>query len=257
LSLSTAFGSIAVRVFAHDDRKAYLSFRVVIICGHVTVQKEYEQFIAMFGQTLGQPFAVLIQIGGAKDVCQPHVKVGNALLVFALSELIPVDDQLDRFVHQTFETPCKERPLLGAIPQRHLLDLAQQMDDTLLLGERLDAVVGAEEVGDQDSFEKGTEHFLHHRTGPGGRQYVIGQNLARKAPDPGGAAAYAPAAFICVEDGREPCGFAQILIDGHKQFIVALELFDALSLPFEESGKMARGSTSGKEVPKCLSCGLT
>ena len=52
--------------------------------------------------------------------------------------------------------------------------------------------------------------------------------------------------------------FLLFLVDlAPEPFILALELFDVPSLPFEESGGMARGSTTGKEVPKCLSCGLT
>jgi hypothetical protein len=162
------------------------------------MQQEYKQLFAVFHQTFRQAFAVLVPIGNAEDVRQSNVKRGNAPLVCGLSELIPVDDQLERFVHKTFQTASKEFPFFRAIAQRNLLYLAQQMDDTLLLCERLNPVVGAEEIGDQDPFEMGAENLLHHRTCPGLGQYVVSQRLAGEAPQPSQKAGDAPAAFVDV-----------------------------------------------------------
>jgi hypothetical protein len=101
------------------------------------------------------------------------VKISDAPLVCGLSELIVVNDQLERFVHQTFQAASKEFPFFRVIAQRDLFYLSQQMDNALLLGERLNSVVGAEEIGDQDSFEAGTKNLLHHRASPGRGQHVV------------------------------------------------------------------------------------
>jgi hypothetical protein len=56
--VSATFGSIAVRVFAHNYRKAHLPFGVVIVRRDVGVQKENQQFVAVLGETLSQPLPI-------------------------------------------------------------------------------------------------------------------------------------------------------------------------------------------------------
>ena len=226
--------------------KRILSFGMVIVCGYIGMQKEYKQFFTVFCQTLCESVAVLVPIGDAENVRQPNMKVGNTVLVFALSDFIPVNDQLESFMHQTFEAASKELPLFGAIAQRNLFDLAQQMDDTLLLSERLDPIVGAKEIGDQDPFEEGTKDLFNDRAGPGRSQYVVGQGFARETPDPSGAARDAPAAFVHVEHSGEPCGLAQLVIDRSE------ELSQPLPIQHQTAGgdlKSTEGSKPGTDVP--------
>ena len=251
--MSAAFGSIAVGIFAHHYRKAHLPFGMIVISGHIGMQKENEQFLAVLGQTLCQPFAVLIAMGAAKDVGQAQMEIGNPSLIGWLSQLFAIDDQLQGFVHQAFQPSGKKLPLAGVIAQRDLLDLAQQMDDTLLLGERLDAIVGAEKVGDQDPLEKSAEDLLDDRAGSGRCQDIVGQGLVRKAPEPGQPASDAPAALVGVEHRREPCGLAQALIDRHEKF------GQSLPIQHQPAGcdlKLAESSKPGTDVAGCHAEGV-
>ncbi|MGA2261994.1 MAG: hypothetical protein ABSH28_11215, partial [Acidobacteriota bacterium] len=124
------------------------------------MQKKNQQFVTMLSQTLRQSIAIFIPVGASENICQSPVKIGDTPVIRGISKLIAVDYQFKGFPHQTPEAPGKELPLPGVIAQRNLLDLAQQVDDTLLLGERLDPVIGAEEVGDQDSIEEFAQNLF-------------------------------------------------------------------------------------------------
>jgi len=131
------------------------------------------------------------------------------------------------------------------VAQRNLLDLAKQMNDALLLGERLDAVLGAEKVGDQYSFEQGAENLFHHLGSARWRQHIVGQGCIRETPDPSRAARDTPAALICVEQCGKPRSFPQPFINGDKDF--------GQPLPIQRRAaggdlKLAEGAEPGADV---------
>ena len=159
----------------------------------------------MLSQTLGQSFAVFVTVATTKYICQAHMK---------------------GVVHQAFEAPGKGFPFLRVVAQRNLLDLAQQVHDTLLLGKRPEAIVGAEEVGDQDTVEKRTQDLLDYGSSPRRSQDIVGQSFAGETPDPSGSTSDAPTAFVHVEHGQVFRLLSQKLIGRNKQLCQPLPVED-------------------------------
>jgi hypothetical protein len=199
----------------------------------------------MLIQTLCQSFAVFIAIRAAKYLRQSYVKIGDPHFVGGGTNLIASDDQFKGIMQQAFETPGKRLPLLGVVAQRNLLDFAQQVHDTLLFSERLDAVIGAEKVGDQYPVEQRAENFLDHRPSSGWSQHVVSQYLACETPDPGRAASDAPAAFVHVEHGGELGRFCQLFINRHEK------LGQPLPIQYQTAGgnlKAAKGVKPSADI---------
>ena len=247
LSLRAAHRSIPKVILPHNYRKTDLSLGMVIISCNIGMKQEGQEFVAILGETLRESFRVRVSVSDPEDVRQAYVQIGDLAFIDFFAEPFAVDHELKRFTDQPLEPSSKSLPLGRVVAQGHLLDLPQQMHDTLLLGERLDAVIGAEEVRDQDPVEYFAEHLLDYRAGPGWRKDVIGQASAGEAPQPGRAAQYPPAALVDVQDGGELRRFRQVVVHGLENRRQALPLQNQTARSDRE---LAKGAQPGADIAR-------
>ena len=153
LCFSTAHRSIAEVIFPHNHCKTDLSFRMVVISRHIGMKKKRKEFIAVLGKTFRQSFGICIPIAVPENVRQANMQIGDAAIIGNPTNAFAINHKIQRLVDQPLEPSCKALPFGGTIAQRYLLDFSQQVYDTLLLGKRLDSIIGGEKVGDQNSLE--------------------------------------------------------------------------------------------------------
>lgn len=233
LSFSSFLGAIAIRVFPGNDGRTDHTFSMVVIGSHFRMLQKGEEFVLMSSQAFHQPKTLAIFPRLANELSKAIMEEMTSFKVTLWRKLRTTYRQPEGILDEAFEFLCKAPPLQASMKDTGADHVPQQMKETPLFKERVNLVVGSEEITDQDAFKHFPQHLFKDGRGPRRADQIVNDLVVGEAPKPIGFPEDSPSGFIDMEEGASSGQHPQEFVPGQED----------LGEPLPGKGKAPWGDT--------------
>jgi hypothetical protein len=124
--------------------------------------------------------------------------------------------QPEGILDEAFQSLRKAPPLQASMKDTGTDHVPQQMKETPLFEERVNLVVGPEEITDQDAFKSFPQDLSKDRRGPRRGDHIVNDPVIGEAPEPIGFSQNPPSCFIDIKEGAGSGQHPQGFVPGQK-----------------------------------------
>jgi len=189
---------------------------MVVIGGHFQMLQKGEEFVLMSFQAFYQPATLLIQPRLADELSKAIMEEMASFKVTLWRKLRTAYRQPEGILDEAFKSLRKASPLQASMKDTGAYHVPQQMKETPLFEERVNLVVGPEEITDQDTFKNFPQDLLKDGGGPRRGDHIVNDPVIGEAPEPIGFPQNPPSCFIDMEEGAGSGQHPQGFVPGQK-----------------------------------------
>jgi len=207
---------------------------MVVVWAHVEVVEEGQHLGAMAAQPFDKALGVTVRPGGGDELIEPSMEPVLAPFVTVRRQFPTALPETHGIAQQTSEFFAEASPGRASSELVDLHELGKEVKVALLLGERLEGVVGAPEVGNEDPGEHRSEDGLDHRGAAVPVDQVVAALARGEGPQPVGNPIDPPASLIGMQHGAGAHLLADPLV---RAFQELREVLPRLGQPAGTDGK--------------------
>ncbi len=167
-------------------------------------------------QAFHQPATLLVLPGLADELSNAIVEKMTSFKVPLWRKLRTAYRQPEGILDEAFQSLRKAPPLRASMKDTGTDHVPQQMKETPLFEERVNLVVGPEEITDQDALKDFPQGLSKDRRGPRRGDHIVNDPVIGEAPEPIGFSQNPPSCFIDIEEGAGPSQHPQGFVPGQK-----------------------------------------
>lgn len=199
-----------------------------------------EEFVLMSSQAFHQSKTLAILPRLADELSKAIMEEMTSFKVTLWRKLRTTYRQPEGILDEAFQSLRKASPLRASMKDTGAYHVPQQMKETPLFEERVNLVVGPEEITDQDAFKNFPQDLSKDGRGPRRGDHIVNDLVVGEAPEPIGFPQNPPSCFIDMEEGAGSGQHPQGFVPGQKD----------LSEPLPGKGKAPWRDTEIETVVK-------